>query len=248
METPAGLQVARYTDELLARHPAMIPDNVAQKYGPETDEDAFRRITRWLLGTRIPSHNTFVFLDTIVDHDPKYPDSHMPISAELRDFQRRQIEAYTLKEEEEERARIAAKLERERQEEERAAEEEAERQRRADETVLQLEILRAQREAHLRACRQVENDARPKEVPTQLRPSESFDSGYGSVGDGTEREDVGAEDNEREAVEAEDKENVTAKRSYSCYDESDSEVEAAEVKSTILSSSPSSPEPENATQ
>ena len=81
-------------DEYLARHPAMIPDNVAQKYGPETAEDAFRRITRWLLGTRIPSHGAFVFLDTIIDHDPKYPDLHMPISDELRDFQRRQIEVH----------------------------------------------------------------------------------------------------------------------------------------------------------
>lgn len=225
-------------DEYLARHPAMIPDNVAQKYGPETDEDAFRRITRWLLGTRIPSHGTFIFLDTIADHDPKYPDSLTPISAELRDFQRRQIEAYTLKEEEEERARIAAKLERERQEEERAAVEEAERQRRAEETTVQLEILRAQREAHARARAQVVNDARQKEEPAQLRPSESFDSGYGSVGD----------DAERETVEAEEKENAPVKRAYACYEESDSEVEAAEVKSVILSPGQSSPESEIATR
>lgn len=225
-------------DELLARHPAMIPDNVAQKYGPETDEDAFRRITRWLLGTRIPSHGIFIFLDTIVDHDPKYPDSLTPISAELRDFQRRQIEAYTLKEEEEERARIAAKLERERQEEERAAVEEAERQRRAEETTIQLEILRAQREAHARARAQAVNDARQKEEPTPLRPSESFDSGYGSVGG----------DAERETVEAEEKENAPVKRAYACYEESDSEVEAAEVKSVILSPGQSSPESEITTR
>ena len=237
LETSAGLQVARYMDEFLARHPAMIPDNLAQKYGPETDEDAFRRITRWLLGTRIPSHGTFVFLDTIVDHDPKHPDLHMPISDELRDFQRRQIEAYTLKEEEEERARIAAKLERERQEEERAAVEEAERQRRAEETAFQLELLRAQREARARA--QVEVNARSKEEPAQLRTSESFDSGYGSVGDEAEREAV-----KPEAV-AEEKEKAAVKRSYACYDESDSEVEAAEVvKSVILSPDHSSPEPE----
>jgi hypothetical protein len=241
-------------DEFLARHPATIPDNVAQKYGPETDEDAFRRITRWLLGTRIPSHGTFVFLDTIVDHDPKFPDSHMPISAELRDFQRRQIEAYTLKEEEEERARIAAKLEREREEEERAAVEEFARQRRAEETELQLEILRAQREAHIRAraCAKAEKES------AQLRPSESFDSGYGSIGDEAEREAVEAEDNEheaveaedneREAVEAEEKEKVPVKRSYTCSDESDSEVEAAEVKSVILPPAQSSPAPEVVTR
>lgn len=226
-------------DEYLARHPAMIPDNVAQKYGPETAEDAFRRMTRWLLGTRIPSHGTFVFLDTIVDHDPKYPDLHMPISDELRDFQRRQIEAYTIKEEEEERARIAAKLERERQEEERAAVEEAERQRRAEETAFQLELLRAQRDARARA-QVVEDDARSKEEPASLRTSESFDSGYGSVGDEAECEAA-------EAEEAEDKENAPVKRSYACYDESDSEVEAAEVKSVVLPPSHPSPEPEVAT-
>ena len=222
-------------DEYLARHPAMIPDNVAQKYGPETPEDAFRRITRWLLGTRIPSHGTFVFLDTIVDHDPKYPDLHMPISDELRDFQRRQIEAYTIKEEEEERARIAAKLEREREEEERAAAEEAERQRRAEETAFQLELLRAQREAHARARAQVAEE--PAQEPAALRTSESFDSGYGSVGDQAECE----------ATEAEDKENAPVKRSYACYDESDSEVEADEVKSVVLPRGHSSPEPEVAT-
>jgi hypothetical protein len=219
-------------DELLARHPATFPDNVAQKYGPDTPEDAFRRITRWLLGTRIPSHGTFVFLDTIADHDPKYPDSHMPISAELRDFQRRQIEAYTLKEEEEERARIAARLERERQEEERAAAEEAARQRRADETAAQFEILHAQREAQSRARAQAKHDTLPKEEHTQLRTSDSFDSGYGSVG----------HEAEHEAVEAEDKENVTVRRSYACYDESDSEVEAAEVKGEIFSPGQLSPE------
>ena len=82
-------------------------------------------------------------------------------------------------------------------------------------------------------------------MPAQLRPSESFDSGYGSVGDEAEREAVGADDNELEAVEAEDKENVPAKRSYSCYDESDSEVGAAEIKNLILSFSQSSPKPEN---
>ena len=229
-------------DEFLARHPAMIPDNVAQKYGPETAEDAFRRMTRWLLGTRIPSHGTFVFLDTIVDHDPKYPELHTPISDELRDFQRRQIEAYTIKEEEEERARIAAKLERERQEEERAAAEEAELQRRAEETTFQLELLRAQREAYARARArtQVEDDARSKEEPAPLRTSESFDSGYGSVGgDEAECETVEAE--------AEDKENAPVKRSYACYDESDSEVEANEVKSVVLPPARSSPEPEVAT-
>lgn len=234
LETPAGLQVARYMDELLARHPGTIPDNVAQKYGPETDEDAFRRITRWLLGTRIPSHSTFVFLDTIVDRDPKYPDKRTPISDELRDFQRRQIEAYTIKEEEQERARIAAKLERERQEEERAAAEEAERQRRADEAAAQLETLCAQHEAQIRARAQAEYQARLKEEHAQLRPSESFDSGYGSVvGDDAERETEHEEQCEDE--EAEDKENIPVRRSYSCYDESDSDVEAAEVKVEILS-------------
>jgi len=37
-------------------------------------------------------------------------------------------------------------------------------------------------------------------MPAQFRPSESFDSGYGSVGDEAEREAVGADDNELEAV------------------------------------------------
>jgi len=231
-------------DELLARHPGTIPDNVAQKYGPETAEDAFRRITRWLLGTRIPSHNTFVFLDTIVDNDPKYPDTHTPISAELRDFQQRQIEAYTIKEEEEERVRIAGKLECERQEKERAAEEEAERQRRAEESAAKLETLRARREAMIRARVQAEYEAHLKEEHAQLRTSESFDSGYGSVGDEAERK---ADEHEVkcEAVEAEDKENIVVRRSYACYDESDSEVEAAEVKVEILPPDLSSPEPDD---
>ena len=272
-------------DELLARHPGTIPDNVAQRYGPETAEDAFRRITRWLLGTRIPSHGTFVFLDTIVDHDPKYPDPHTHISAELRDFQRRQFEAYTIKEEEEERARIAAKLEREREEEERAAAEEAERQRHAEDAAAQLEILRAKHQAYIRARGEAQYDAHLKER-VQLRTSESFDSGYGSVEDGAEREvkreaasaaereakceaecevkceAVEEEEKEKEvistrhsyayyerevkceAVEDEEKENLAVRCSYAYYDESDSEVEAAEVKSEILSPGPFSPEPE----
>ena len=245
-ETPAGLQVARYMDELLARHPAAIPDKVAQKYGPETDEDAFRRITRWLFGTRIPSHGTFVFFDTIVNHDPKYPDLHMPISDELRDYQRRQIEIYTLKEEEKERAKIAAMLERERQEEERAAVEEAERQRRAEEMAFQLELLRARREAHARARAQVEDNARSKEEPAPLRTSKSFDSGYGSIGDEAGRESVETETEAEAEAEAEEKENTPDQCSW--YDESDSEFEAAEVvKSVLLSPGHSSPEPEVAT-
>ena len=47
----------------------MIPEVIAQKYGPKTAEDAFRRITQWLVSTRISSHDTIVFLDTIVDHE-----------------------------------------------------------------------------------------------------------------------------------------------------------------------------------
>lgn len=232
VETPSGLQVARYMDEHLARHLTAVSDNVIQKYGPDTPEDAFRRIARWFLGTRIPTHGKFVFLDTIVDHDPKHPDLHTPISDDLLEFQRRQLEAYTLKEEEEERLRIEAKLKLEREEAERTAAEEAERQRRADDSDLQFEILRAQREAQIRARAQAECEAPLKEEHAQLRTSESFDSGYGSVGG---------------ATEAEDKENVAVRRSSACYDESDSEVEAAEVKGEILSPGRPSPEPEVAT-
>ena len=164
----------------------------------------------------------------------------------MREFQRRQIEAYTIKEEEEERVRIAAKLERERQEEERAAAEEAEHQRRADEAAAQLETLCAQREAQIRARAQAEYQLR-LEGHAQLRTSESFDSGYGSVGDGAEREAERKVDHEVncEAVEAEDKENIAVRRSYACYDESDSEVEAAEVKVAILSPDLSLPEPDD---
>lgn len=220
-------------DEHLARHLAAVTDNVAQKYGPDTPEDGFRRIARWFLGTRIPTHGKFVFLDTIVDHDPKLPNSHTPITDDLLEFQRRQLEAYKLKEEEEERVRMEAKLQLEREEAQRAAAEEAERQRRADDSAAQFEICRAKREAQIRARAQAEHDPRLTEEPTHLRPSESFDSGYGSVG---------------EAMEAEDKESIAVRRTYACYDESDSEAEAAEVKSEILSSGRSSPEPEDATQ
>jgi hypothetical protein len=262
LETSAGLQVARYMDELLARHPRTIPDNLARKYGPDTPEDAYRRINRWFLGERIPTHGTFLFLDTIVDHDPDYPDAHTPISEELLDFQRRQREAHALKEEEEERERIAALLELERQEEERAAAEEEERQRRADETAFQLELLQAKHDAMLRARAEAELQARAKEEEhakeehakeerAQLRPSESFDSGYGSVGgDEAEREAVEDEAERKvtvkaeaaEATKVEDKENVDVKRPYPSYDESDSEAERAEVKGELLRSAQSSPE------
>ena len=47
----------------------MIPEVIAQKYGPETAEDTFHHITQWLVSTRISSHDTIVFLDTIVNHE-----------------------------------------------------------------------------------------------------------------------------------------------------------------------------------
>ena len=47
----------------------MIPEVIAQKYGPKTVEDTFCCITQWLVSMHISSHDTIVFLDTIVDHE-----------------------------------------------------------------------------------------------------------------------------------------------------------------------------------
>ena len=56
-------------NQYLTHYSDMIPKIVAQKYGPETAEDAFGCITQWLVSMCNPLHGSIVFLDTIVNHE-----------------------------------------------------------------------------------------------------------------------------------------------------------------------------------